>query len=556
VDIDWLGLGMGLFGGLALFLAGLDLLSEGLKEAAGQTLKVALGRMTNNRFAGALTGAFVTGVLNSSSVTSVLVVGFVTAGMMSLSQSVGVIMGANIGSTVTAQLLAFNLSAYSLLPVAIGFFMSYAGRHERVKQYGTMLLGLGLVFFGMGIMSEGMKPLRSFGPFLELLRTIEHPVPGILAGALFTALVQSSAATVGIAIAMAAEGLLSLSGGITLALGANIGTCVTAILAAIGKPVEARRAAVVHLTFNVLGVLIWLPLIGTLAQLATAVSPGDTVIEGTEQMAAMVPRQIANANTIFNVINTLLFIGFTGGFARLAVRVVPDRATPKGEIITPKYLDEAVLAAPSLALQAVRLELGRAGGIAVEMLEQIGPAIRQGDPARFAAIAARDDEVDILEAAILEYLGRIRQGTLSEAESLEHQHLMAAIVNLEALADLVETDIVGIAREAGEVRAEPQVAEMLQGLYELVCRAAALAVQAVRDNDQLAAREVLNLAAPLRIQASRLLEAESAQLSADRPDFVRIVRLQSTLVDKLATAYQLARRIAQDVVPPAVAAHA
>jgi len=556
MQIDWLVLGMGLFGGLALFLAGLDLLSEGLKLAAGQTLKVALQRMTTNRFAGAVTGAFVTGVLNSSSVTTVLVVSFVTAGMMSLSQSVGVIMGANIGSTVTAQLLAFNLSTYALLPVAAGFFIRYAGRRERVRQYGMMILGLGLVFFGMGIMSDGMKPLRSYEPFLELLRSIERPVLGILVGALFTALVQSSAATVGIAIAMAAEGLLSLPGGITLALGANIGTCATALLAAIGKPVEAQRAAVVHLSFNVLGVLVWLPFITALGHLAVAISPSETGLTGTAQLAATVPRQLANANTLFNIVNTVLFIGFTQWFARLAVRVVPDRARPAGEIITPKFLDPAVLAAPSLALQAVRLELGRAGGIAVEMLEQIGPAILQRDPKRVEAIAARDDEVDILEAAILEYLGRIRQGTLSEAESLEHQNLMTAIVNLEAIADVVETDVVAILREAGELRAEPHISQIMQSLYETVCRGASLAVQAVRDKDALAASEVLNLETTLRIQVARLLSAESAQLNADLPNFVRVVRLQSALVDKLRNVYLLSRRIAEDVVPPVVAAHA
>lgn len=548
MGIDWLALGMGLFGGLALFLAGLDLLSEGLKKAAGQSLKVALERMTSNRFAGAATGAFVTGVLNSSSVTTVLVVSFVTAGMMTLTQSVGVIMGANIGSTVTAQLLAFNLSAYSLLPVALGFFMFYAGKRERVKQYGMMILGLGLVFFGMGIMSDGMKPLRSYEPFLELLRSIERPLLGILVGALFTALVQSSAATVGIAIAMAAEGLLSLQGGITLALGANIGTCATALLAAIGKPVEAQRAAIVHLSFNVLGVLVWLPFITTLGQLAIAASP-----ESTGQLGTAVPRQIANANTLFNVVNTILFIGFTHWFARLAVRLVPDRARRVGEIIAPRFLDDGVLAAPSLALQAVRLELGRVGGIAVEMLEQIGPAIRDRDETRMALIAARDDEVDILEAAILEYLGHIRQGTLSEAESLDHQHLMTATINLEALADVVETDIVAILQEAGELRAEPHVADMLQGLYEMVCRSASLAVQAVRDQDALAAQEVLHQESALRVQAERLLNAESAQLDASRPDFVRIVRMQSAIVDKLRTIYVLSRRIAEDVVPKALA---
>jgi phosphate:Na+ symporter len=553
MNIDWLALGMGLSGGLALFLAGLELLSEGLKKAAGQTLKVALGRMTGNRFTGALTGAFVTGVLNSSTVTTVLVVSFVTAGMMTLTQSVGVIMGANVGSTITAQLLAFNLSAYALLPIAIGFFMFYAGGRERIKQYGMMILGLGLVFYGMGLMSDGMKPLRSYEPFVELLRSIERPVLGVLVGALFTALVQSSAATIGIAIAMAAEGLLNLQGGITLALGANIGTCGTALLAGIGKPVEAQRAAIVHLSFNVLGVLIWLPFIPFLGQLATAISPTAADLVGTAKLAAEAPRQIANANTVFNVINTIVFIGFTRWFARLAERVVPDRAKRAGEIVAPKFLDDTVLAAPSLALQAVRLELGHAGGIAVDMLEQVGPAIRDRDPLRLKAISARDDEVDILEAAILEYLGHIRQGTLSEVESLEHQHLMTATINLEALADVIEKDLVAIVLDAGELHAEPDVAQILQGMYDTVCGAAKLAVQAVQNNDQATAQEVLNLQGALRMRATQLLDAESARLNAAHPDFVRTLRLQSAFVDRLRTIYLLSHRIAEDVVPPVLA---
>jgi phosphate:Na+ symporter len=272
---DWFMLSMGLFGGLALFLYGLDQLSDGLKHAAGDALKTLLTRLTINRFLGALTGAIITGILNSSSVTTVLVVGFVTAGLMTLSQSVAVIMGANIGSTVTAQLLAFNLSAYALLPIAIGFFMLFASKRAKVRYWGMIVMGLGLVFYGMRVMSDAMKPLRSHEPFVQALAKMENPLLGLLGGALFTGLVQSSAATVGLAIALASEGLLTLPAGIALALGANIGTCVTALFAALGKPVEAVRAAVVHVGFNVLGVIVWLPFLGILAKLAIAMSPSE-----------------------------------------------------------------------------------------------------------------------------------------------------------------------------------------------------------------------------------------------------------------------------------------
>ena len=451
---DWLQLFLGLFGGLALFLGGLQMLSEGMKKAAGQTLKQVLAKLTTNRIKGALTGAFVTGVLNSSTVTTLLVVGFISGGMMTLAQSVGVIMGANIGSTVTAQLLAFNLSAYSLGPVAIGFFMLFTAKREQTKYYGMMIMGIGLVFYGMGLMGDAMTPLRSFEPFLEILEGMERPAAGILAGAVFTAIVQSSAATVGIAIAMASEGLLALPAGIALALGANIGTAVTTAFMGIlsSKSTDAVRASVVHVAFNVLGTLIWLPLIWLLVDMAVWISPASPELEGTARAASDVPRQIANANTLFNVINTLLFIGFTGWFAKLAERLVPERAPAAGVIVEPKFLDDAALTAPSVALQEVRLELGRVGTITLGMLKDVGPALENLDMERLEDIARRDDEVDILEAEILKYMGKIRTGMLTEQESHEFQGLMMATDNLESLADVIETDVVSLARKAADVK--------------------------------------------------------------------------------------------------------
>jgi phosphate:Na+ symporter len=218
---------------------------------------------------------------------------------------------------------------------------------------------------------------------------------------------------VGIAIAMASEGLLALPAGIALALGANIGTAVTTAIMGImsSKSTDAVRASVVHVVFNVLGTLIWLPFIWLLVDIAVWASPVSADLEGTARAAAEVPRQIANANTLFNVINTLLFIGFTGWFAKLAEHLVPERKAPEGVIIEPEFLDEAALKAPAVALQQVRLELGRVGEITLGMLKDVGPAFKARDLAAFEDIARRDDQVDILETAILEYLGRIRMGT-------------------------------------------------------------------------------------------------------------------------------------------------
>ncbi len=555
--VDWLQLFLGLFGGLALFLGGLQMLSEGMKKAAGQTLKTVLGKLTTNRFMGALTGAFVTGVLNSSTVTTLLVVGFISGGLMTLAQSVGVIMGANIGSTVTAQLLAFNLSAYSLGPVAIGFFMLFTAKREKVKYYGMMIMGIGLVFYGMGLMSSSMTPLRSYEPFLEILKTLERPGAGILAGAVFTAIVQSSAATVGIAIAMASEGLLALPAGIALALGANIGTAVTTALMGIlsSKSTDATRASVVHVAFNVLGVLLWLPLIWLLVDLAVWLSPSSPGLEGTARASAEVPRQIANANTLFNVVNTLLFIGFTGWFARLAEWVVPERAPREGIIIEPEFLNEGALAAPSMALQQVRLELGRVGEIALGMLRDVEPAFRQRDMARLEDIARRDDQVDILEAAILSYLAKVRKGMLSDQESLEFQGLMMAVDNLENLADVIESDIVPLARKAADLSAAAgdETRELLVGLYTGVIESVELAVRAVRNNDQRAAESVLMMKDAIRDQSERLLARKAERLAAEDPEYLALVRLQMSFVDQMRRIYTLAKRVAKVVLPPVIA---
>ncbi|MDX1430597.1 MAG: Na/Pi cotransporter family protein, partial [Rhodothermales bacterium] len=333
---------MGLLGGLALFLYGMDQLTGAMKSAAGAGLQRLLARLTRNRVKAALAGAVTTAVIQSSSVTTVLIVGFVSAGLMSLSQSIGVIMGANVGTTVTAQIIAFKVTAYALALIAIGFGMMFFKRHERIVQYGAMVMGLGLLFFGMDLMGDAARPLRSYEPFIAAMRQMDSRWFGILIGAGFTALIQSSSAATGVIIVLAAQGFISLEAGIALAFGANIGTCVTALLAAIGKPTEAVRAALVHVIFNVGGVLIWLWLIDELAQLVTWISPKSPELIGVDRLAAETPRQIANAHTVFNIANTLVFIWFVTPLAWIVRKMVPERDTDDVRI-KPKYLDDILL---------------------------------------------------------------------------------------------------------------------------------------------------------------------------------------------------------------------
>jgi len=554
-EIDWLRLLMGLFGGLAMFLFGMEQMSDGLKGAAGDALKDVLSRLTRNRFMGALTGAFVTAVLNSSSVTTVLVVGFISAGFMTLAQSIGVIMGANIGSTFTAQIIAFNITQYALIMVAAGFYLLFTARQEKTRYYGAMIMGLGLVFYGMGVMGDAMKPLRSYQPFIELMTRMENPLLGILVGAVFTGLVQSSAATTGIAIVMATEGLISLPAGIALAFGANIGTCVTALLAAIGKPVDARRAAAVHTLFNVAGVLVWILFIPLLVDIVVAVSPAAPELSGKARMAAEVPRQIANAHTIFNVANTLLFIGFTTGFARLVEWLLPEKAPEEKVIVTPKYLDAAVIEVPSVALERVRLELGHMGEIITDMISSMQQAWLERDRATLDAVLKMDDKVDVLHEAILEYLGEIRRETLTDRQSREFQALMAATVNLEGLADVIESELVGLGKEFidKDLHTDETSGILFRELADKVIKAVQQVVTSIRDSDEQAAAAVLAVKDDIRRLSDEALARQSLRIGVTETRNIELIRMEFEILDKLRRIYTLAKRIAKDFVPEEVA---
>ena len=550
-ETDWGSMGMSLLGGLALFLFGMDQMANALKAVAGERMKVLLARLTTNRFMGALTGAFVTAVVNSSSVTTVLVVGFITAGLMSMSQSIGIIMGANIGSTITAQLIAFQVTRAALFMIAAGFGMLFLSRQERIRQYGGMLMGLGLVFFGMGIMSDAMAPLRSYPPFLHLMTHMENPVIGILIAAIFTGLIQSSAATTGIVIVMAAQGFITLQAGIALAFGANIGTCITALLASIGKPREALRAAMVHVIFNVLGVLLWFRFIPQLAEFVTWLSPGYPQLSGAARLAAAAPRQIANAHTTFNVANTFIFIGFAGQFARLVEWLIPDKPLAEQLIIRPKYLDEELLETPSLALGRVRLEIGHVGSRVIEMLERIMPAILTGDRMALRAVTRIDDDVDILHGHIVTYLGRISQKALTKEQTHELVHLMDATNNLENIGDIVETDLayLGNQRIQQGVSISAATQTVLKKLHNVVIATVALAIDAVTENDRHAAQEIIAMKSDIARLTDSAAMHETRRLVAEEPNRLAAYTVEMDVIEKLKRIYYHAKRMAKDVIP-------
>ena len=469
-NLDLFKMAMGLLGGLALFLFGMEQMSDALKAAAGEQMKNLLAKLAMNRFTGALTGAFVTAIIQSSSVTTVLVVGFITAEVMSLSQAVGIIFGANIGTTITAQIIAFKITKYALLLIAIGFGMLFIGKTDRIKNYGGMLMGLGLIFFGMGVMSDGMNPLRTYPPFTDLMERMENPIFGILVSALFTGLVQSSSATTGIVITMASQGLISLPAGIALILGANIGTCITAALASIGKPREAVRASAVHILFNILGVVLWIALINRLADLVVLISPTAEVgLSASDELAAETPRQIANAHTIFNVVNTLVFLPFSGYFAKIAEKFIPDLAQVKDEgssqiVLATQYLNPDLLDTAAIAIEQAKLEVLRVAGEVRDMLAQIMPAFIDNDAQVASNILQADSLTDFLRQEIFSYLSKLAGERITVEQSDSTIELLHVTSDLKNIGDVIEKNLVALL----ERKAENNIKFSEEGRAELV----------------------------------------------------------------------------------------
>lgn len=437
-------LGM-LAGGLALFLFGLGLLTNALKTIAGARLQSVLGGLTANRFRGVVAGAGITALLNSSTITTVLLVGFVSVGLMTLAQTVPMIMGANIGSTFTAQIIAFNVSALTPFMLAIGFALYAFADRQPLKQLGTVILGLGLLFLGLQFMGDSTRPLRTYQPFIDAMQDMKSPLIGILIGAVFTAIVQSSAATLGIIIALASQGLMPLEAAIALVLGANVGTVGTALLSSIGKSAEAVQVAVVHLLFNVFGVLMLVLIIPQYADFIRHISPTAPELKGAARLAAETPRQVANAHTMFSVASTMILIWFTGPIARLAQLIVPaappDDTKRAGD---PIYLDDTFLTVPSMALQRAQMELTRLGEQVLDIVRKGAPVAVRGPVEDIAAVLEQDKETDRLSTSILHYIGRLSQEAHSEQQSRQMLDLAQIIANLEGINEVVTTNLTSV----------------------------------------------------------------------------------------------------------------
>ncbi|MBF0186430.1 MAG: Na/Pi cotransporter family protein [Magnetococcales bacterium] len=547
-EINFVKMAIELLGGLALFLYGMEQMTASLKAIAGNRMKSILGTLTTNRVTGVFTGAFLTAIIQSSSVTTVLVVGFVSAGLLSLSQSIGIIFGAEIGTTITAQIIAFKVTKYSLVMITVGFLMMFLANTEQVRGVGKVVLGLGLVFFGMTVMSTAMKPLRTYAPFMELMINIENPLVGILITAGFTALVQSSSATTAIVIVMASQGFISLQAGIALAFGANIGTCVTALLASIGKPREAVRAALVHITFNTTGVLLWVSFIPYIAEVVTMISPVAEGVTGMEKLAAETPRQIANAHTLFNITNTLMFLPFVHQFARFVTWVIPD---PDATVTSEKrgavpHLNPGIMNTPSLAMPLVRREIHhRLGQPVREMFREIVPAILNRDAAGLQAIRQRDEEVNLNYKRVLGQLVKIGGHHTNRSQTGEFHALMSITNDLEDLGDAIKVNFVHLGEQCvrQNLHFDSDTTGMIEAFHLETLAALEDALCVVADQNKA---DMARLQARLpRIQefSGRAL-AKTTQSLIEHPEEMEIYHMQMELHDKFRWVFYRANRMA------------
>jgi phosphate:Na+ symporter len=511
-----------LFGGLALLLYGMQLTGEGLQRAAGARLRQILTHLTGRRLTALLTGAGVTALIQSSTATTLMLIGFVQAGLLSLHQAMGVILGADIGTTLTVQLLAFKVHDFAPLIVGIGFCGLFFLKRRIFRDLGQAVFGFGLIFLGLKLMIDGMLPLRD-SPLVAqaLVAFAETPVLGLAAGAVFSAVVASSAATIGLALALAAHDLLPLAGAVPLVLGANIGTCVTALTASVGSSTEARRVAVAHIGFKLLGAAVVLPFMGPFEALArwSATEPA---------------RQIANAHTFFNVGISLLFLPFQALAARAIVQLVPDKPEEETRFRT-RYLDDRFADQPSLAIGQATREALRVADVVQGMFRDAAVVFRTGSQELLEDVERRDDQVDYLEREIKLYLTRLDKQTMTEELSRREIALLGFIGNLENVGDIIDKNLMELAKKKlyqGRRFSEPGEAELMD-FHAQIGKNLERAIVAVASWDRTLAQEVLDQRPTIRQRERELRQSHLDRLRAGLTDSVETSEIHLDVLTNL-----------------------
>jgi len=468
----------GIFGGLGLFVYGIHIMGDGLQRVAGDKFRNILKALTSNPVKGVIVGAGITALIQSSSATTVLVVGFVNAGLMTLSQSLGVIFGANVGTTITAQIIAFKLTDYALPVIGIGMVLYVFAKKRFWKFLGLFCLGFGILFLGLSIMTSVVKPFANHPAVMNAFVSInDRVVYGVLTGVLVTALLQSSSVTVGIVLSLASIGLLNINGAIPIILGANIGTCITIIIASIGTSIASKRTAAAHLLYNIIGAVIFLLVLKPFTGLITHTS-SDTL------------RQIANAHTIMKVIETLLYLPFIGLFVKAVEKIVP------GEDIVieagPKYLEKHLINTPVFALEAASKEIIRMANDAKVMVDEASAGFLNSDECMLKNLSKREEALDGLQESVTDYLMLLTQRDLSEEEARRIPALLHSVNDIERIGDHSENIMeLALRRINSGLPFTQDAIDEIKEMLSLVDNMIEYSIDALTDNSYDKAEEVL-----------------------------------------------------------------
>ena len=429
----------GLVGGLAIFIYGMNMMSECLQKAAGEKMKSILSMLTKNPVLGVLAGALTTAVLQSSSATTVMAIGFVSAGLMSLPQAISIILGANIGTTMTAQIIAFKISDYIYLFIFVGFIIAFISKKEKVKNIGQTIFAFGLLFLGIETMGSVMKPLASSAFFVNMIGKVSTiPVLGVGVGALMTLVVQSSSATIAVLQNFASQAgpdgvssIIGLTGAIPILLGDNIGTTITAVIASIGQPKDARRTAFAHCVFNISGAILFLFLVKPYAALIQYISPKGNEVD-------VISRQIANAHTGFNLTMTLIWIPLIPIMVKIVMWLVPDKKNEEQKLLSmPKYLDTKLIAQPAAALLLVAREVMNCSDIVAQMLDKIRTRGGKNEAEVDAFVQEHAKSLQALNTSINDYLASMySEGVLNEEQAAQSAGMLYILCDIDRIGQL------------------------------------------------------------------------------------------------------------------------
>lgn len=532
-----------LLGGLGMFIFGMNLMGDSLQQWAGDKMRSILSFFTRNRVVALISGIIITFVLQSSSACTVLLVGFVNSGLMTLTQTIGVILGADIGTTLTVQLIAFDVGQFALAFVFIGFVCIFFTKNPGINYLGRILIGFGLLFYGLKIMGGSMKPLAKYPPFIDILqKSTANPLTGLLASTILTAIIQSSAATIAIALGLAMQvgpdgkPILELAAAIPIIYGANIGTTITAALAAIGTTRDAKRVALAHTMFKVAGVVIFMFLISPL---------NDVVVK----MGGGITRQIANAHTVFNVVMAVLFLPFTQFFGALIMKLLPEESR-KEEAFKPIYLVSDLTRTPGIALEQTKKEIVRMGEIAVEMSDNIIEAFKRKDSEFVDYLIAQNGKIAILEAAIRPYLGEIGGKQLNEENTKFAVMLLNISNEYREMGNTMANDIFPLTETfiQDNLFFSPEGWAQLQQFQSMVMTDVGDATRAfIEDNTKLAEEVTLRKPALVRLE-KELTKLHFERLSKGMTESVETSTLHISLMGGLRRINSYATNIAYAVL--------